>query len=189
MERMVRPTCYCELTLTATSNCGVVLRHSERPVVPTRPSLSSTSCRRMYLLTSLLPLGTVTCEHYNGSTCSTIDISLANHGLSEACEYCGIHQNDHGTDHKAIRAHVVVGTTGYQKKRRKRMYDKADWETIREEVSKRIADDSSLLALSTKGDLEVAMDKLEASVNGVLEEHVARVRPSPCAKRWWTDEL
>jgi hypothetical protein len=134
-------------------------------------------------LTSLLPSGTVTWEHYNGSTCSTIDILLTTGGLSEACEYCSIHQNDHGSDHETIRAHFVVDTTEYQEKRRKRLYDKADWKTIREEVSKRIADDASLIALLTEDDLEMAAGKLEASVNEVLEEYVARARPSPYAKR------
>ena len=33
------------------------------------------------------------------------------------------------------------------------------------------------------------MDRSEAAVNGVLEEHVARARPPPYAKRWWTDKL
>lgn len=37
-------------------------------------------------LTSLLPSGTVTWEHYNGSTCSTIDLLLATGDLSESCE-------------------------------------------------------------------------------------------------------
>ena len=69
------------------------------------------------------------------------------------------------------------------------MYDKADWKKIREEVSTRIADDSGLHALSSKDELEVSVDRLETLVNGVLEEHVARARPSPYAKRWWTDEL
>lgn len=69
------------------------------------------------------------------------------------------------------------------------MYDKADWEKIREEVSTKIADDSGLSTLSSKVELEVAVDGLEAAVNEVLEEHVERARPSPYAKRWWTDEL
>lgn len=140
-------------------------------------------------VTSLLPSGTVTWEHYNGSTCSTIDLLLATEGLSGACEYCGVHPIDHGSDHKAIRAHFGVDTTEYEEKRRKRMYDKADWKKIREEVSTKVADDSSLHAPSSKDELEVAVIRLEAAVNGVLEEHVARVRPSPYAKRWWTDEL
>jgi hypothetical protein len=140
-------------------------------------------------LTSLLPAGTVTWEHYNGSTCSTIDLLLASDGLSEACEYCGVHPIDHGSDHKAIRTHFVVDTTECDEKRRKRMYDKADWKKTREEVSKGIANDSSLHALSSKDELEMAVGNLEATVNGVLEEHVARARPSPYAKRWWTDEL
>jgi hypothetical protein len=140
-------------------------------------------------LASLLPAGTVTWEHYNGSTYSTIDLLLASGGLSETCEYCVVHPTDHGSDHKAIRAHFGMDTTEYEKNRRKRMYDKADWKKIRDEISTGIADDSSLYALSSKDELEVAVESLEATVNGVLEEHVARARPSPYAKRWWTDEL
>jgi hypothetical protein len=69
------------------------------------------------------------------------------------------------------------------------MYGEANWEKIRKEVSTRIADDSSLQGLSFEDELDVAVNRLEASVNGVLEEHVARARPSPYAKRWWTYEL
>ena len=77
-------------------------------------------------LTSLLPSGTVTWEHYNRSTCSTIDLLLATGDLSESCEYYRVHLTDHGSDHKAIRAHFVLDTTEHVEKRRKRMYDKAD---------------------------------------------------------------
>lgn len=108
----------------------------------------------------------MTWEHYNGSTWSVIDIMLATSGLSDACEYCGIHQVDHGSDHKAIRAHFLVDTMEYHEKRRKRMYDRADWKTIRDEVSKRVADDVSSITPSTRGDLEMAAERLEASVNG-----------------------
>jgi hypothetical protein len=120
-------------------------------------------------LTSLLPAGTVTWEHYDGSTCSTIDLILASDGLSETCEYCGLHPTDHGSDHKAIRAHFVLDTTECEKKRQKRMYDKADWKKIREDVSTGIADDSSSHALSSKDELEMAVESLEATVNGVLK--------------------
>jgi hypothetical protein len=67
--------------------------------------------------------------------------------------------------------------------KRKRMYGEANGEKIRKEVSTRIADDSSLQGLSFEDELDVAVNRLEASVNGVLEEHVARARPSPYAKR------
>ena len=60
---------------------------------------------------------------------------------------------------------------------------------IREEVSTRVADDPGLHTLSSKVELEVAVDGSEAAVNGTLKEHVARVRPSPYAKRRWMKEL
>jgi hypothetical protein len=41
----------------------------------------------------------------------------------------------------------------------------------------------SLHALPSMDGLEVAIDRLEATTNGVLEEHVVRARPSPYAKR------
>jgi hypothetical protein len=131
----------------------------------------------------------VTGEHYNGSTCSTINLLLANSGYSKACEGCGVHPSDHGSDHKAIRAQFVVDMTEYEEKQRKRMYDKADWKRICEEVSTRITDDLHLHTVSTKDGLEVAVDRLETLVTVVLGEQVARARPSPYAKRWWTDKL
>lgn len=69
------------------------------------------------------------------------------------------------------------------------MYDKAGWKKLREELSKRVTNEFVLLRLSLKDESEVAVDKLETAVKGVLEEHVARARPSPYAKRWWTDKL
>ena len=54
---------------------------------------------------------------------------------------------------------------------------------MREEVSIKIADGSSLHILSSKDELEVAVESLEAAINRVLEEHVARARPSLYAKR------
>lgn len=140
-------------------------------------------------LTSLLPSGTVTWEHYNGTTCSTVDIVLATSGLSEACECCGICRNDHGSDHKAIQARFAVDTSVHEEKRRKRMYDKADWKKISEEVWKRVASYFARPRLTTIDDLETTADTLEATINEILEEHVARARPSPYAKRWWTDAL
>jgi hypothetical protein len=111
-------------------------------------------------LTSLLPSGTLTWKHYNGSACSTIGLLLAASGLSEACECCGIHPIDHGSDRKVIRAHFVMDTTEYHENRRKRTYDKADWKKIREEVSTRIAHDASLHALFSKDDLEMVADRM-----------------------------
>jgi hypothetical protein len=140
-------------------------------------------------LTSLLPSGTVTWDHYNGSTCSTINIVLVSSDLSETCEYCDIYHNDRDSDHKAVRAHLALDTREHQGKRRRRMYDKADRKKVREEVSKRIADDFSLHALSTNDGLEVAVDRLKTVVNWVLQEHVARVRLSAYAKPWWNDKL
>jgi hypothetical protein len=132
-------------------------------------------------LISLLPAGTMTWEHYNGSSCLTIDFLLASSGLSEAYEYCGVYPTDYRSDHKAIQAHFVVNKTQYEEKRRKRMYDEADWKRIREEVSTRIADDSNLQALSSQDELEVATDSLEAIVNRVLESmsHVRGRRRTP----------
>jgi hypothetical protein len=46
-----------------------------------------------------------------------------------------------------------------------RMYDKADWKKIREEVSTRVVGDSSLHGLSTKDELEVAKDALGVLVH------------------------
>lgn len=50
---------------------------------------------------------------------------------------------------------------------------------ICEEVSTRIAEDPGLHTLSSKVELHVAADGLEAAINRMLEEHVARARPSP----------
>jgi hypothetical protein len=79
--------------------------------------------------------------------------------------------------------------TEYEEKQRKRMYNKADWKRICEEVSTRITDDLRLHTVSTQDGLDVAVDRLETLVTVVLGEQVARARPSPYSKRWWTDKL
>lgn len=104
--------------------------------------------------------------------------------LSESYEYYGVHLTNYGSNHKAIQAHFVLDTIEYIEKRQKRMYDKADWKEIRKEVSIRIANDSSLHALSSKDELEAAVERLEAAVNRVLDKHVARARLLLYAKRW-----
>lgn len=54
---------------------------------------------------------------------------------------------------------------------------------ICEEVSTRIVEDPGLHTLSFKVELDVAADGSEAAVKGMLEEHVARARPSRYTKR------
>lgn len=98
-------------------------------------------------------------------------------------------QVDHESNHKAIRVHYVADTTECEEKRRKHMYDKADWKRIHIEVSTMIADDSRIYALSSKDEPELAVGRLKVAINGVSEEHVAQARPSLYAKRWRTDEL
>jgi hypothetical protein len=50
MEEELKSTYYYMLTSTATINCRVALKHLARPVAITRPSLLSTSYRRMHSL-------------------------------------------------------------------------------------------------------------------------------------------
>jgi hypothetical protein len=58
------------------------------------------------------------------------------------------HQNDHGSDYKAIPAHLLMGATEHKEKRRIQMYDMADCKMIREEVTKMVASDFSQPRLS-----------------------------------------
>lgn len=121
---MDRWTCCCVLLAADTTYCGAGSKHSETPVISTRLKRSST-WRMHFDLTT--PVCTMTWEHYNGSSSSTVDILLATRGLSEACEYCGIHRNDHCSDHKDNRSHFVVDTIDQKEKRREGMYDEANW--------------------------------------------------------------
>jgi hypothetical protein len=70
---------------------------------------------------SLPPSGTATWERYNELTYSTVNTMSATSGLSEGCEYCGFHQNDHGSDHKAIRAHFLTGMAEHKENRGKQV--------------------------------------------------------------------
>jgi hypothetical protein len=140
-------------------------------------------------LSSLLPAGTITWESYNGTLCSTVDVVLASKALGDAATFCGIHQNDHGSDHKAIRVHFELDLSARPPRRRKRMYDKADWEEIRRLVRERMLAEYHPVVIHTPQDLDVAADKFQQVVNDVLEQQVTRVRPSPFAKRWWSGKL
>ena len=59
-------------------------------------------------LNSLLRRGTKTWQ--SGEHETTIDLTLASEGLSDAMLKCGIHQTEHGADHRAIDTVIDIST-------------------------------------------------------------------------------
>lgn len=87
-------------------------------------------------LLSLLPRGTKTWER--GSAESTIDLVLASSELAEEMVHCGIHQTEHGSDHRAIQTEFDL-TTPERTASPRLLFKNAPWNTIKERVKDRLA--------------------------------------------------
>jgi hypothetical protein len=81
-------------------------------------------------LDSMLPRGTVTFSHNNGSHATTIDLVLVSPGLQAAMIQCKTSDTDHGGDHRVIEARFRMSWEARATKRLGRTYDKADWVDI-----------------------------------------------------------
>lgn len=83
-------------------------------------------------LRSLLPAGTITWQHQSGQLQSTPDLGLASGKLTDALVLCRVYGTDHGSDHRAVEAHFRLSPCHERTRKRRRVYDKADWPTVRE---------------------------------------------------------
>ena len=131
-------------------------------------------------LNSLLPRGTKTWQ--NGDHETTIDLTLASEGLSDAMLKCTIHQTDHGADHQAIDTVIDISVpTPIQEDRL--LLKNASWK----EINARIA--LTLGTTVTEGTVQQMTDRLIETVQEAIQALTLKARPTPYTKRWWTTDL
>ncbi|KJZ69203.1 hypothetical protein HIM_11403 [Hirsutella minnesotensis 3608] len=131
-------------------------------------------------LRSLLPRGTKTWQRKDQE--STIDLVLATSELADEVATCAIHPTDHGSDHRAV--HTTFDVTMPERSATPRLlFKNAPWNLIRS----RVKDNLRLLPWAV--DVQTQTDQLMRVVLGAIHELTPRARPSPYAKRWWTQDL
>jgi len=60
---------------------------------------------------------------------------------------------------------------------------------IRRHLEHKMAEDGPPATINTRDELDTAADRFQHTVNAILERHVGRARPSPYARKWWTEKL
>lgn len=133
-----------------------------------------------YSLRSLLPRGTKTWEKNEAAT--TIDLSLASEEIARTVVRCGIHQKDHGSDHRAIETIFDIATPETESRPRL-LLKNAPWKQISERI------ESSLRQVPSGGTVQEQTDRLMSAVCEAVEALTPTAKPSRYAKRWWTADL
>lgn len=140
-------------------------------------------------LQSLLAAGTPTWEHTTLDQTSTIDLVLGSEGIQDKLITCGIHEIDHGSDHKAIVTKMRSVQTDNPRRKGKRVYRDADWNQIRTYLENTLAKAGQTAPPTNAEELEREAECTITTITQVLEELVPRARESPYNKRWWAREL
>lgn len=140
-------------------------------------------------LQSLLTAGTPTWEHTTLDQRSTIDLVLGSEGVQDKLVTCGIHEIDHGSDHKAIVTKMRSAQADKPRRKGKRLYRDANWDQIRTYLKNNLAKADQTAPPTNAGELEREADDTTTTITRVLEELIPRARESPYNKRWWTREL
>ena len=133
-----------------------------------------------HALLSLLPRGTKTWQ--NGDRESTIDLMLASDELAATVLKCGIHNTEHGSDHRAIETEFDVALPKHHLEPRL-LWKNAPWRQTREQIEVR------LRVLPTEGNTQEQVDRLMAVVQEVVATLTPKAKPCAYAKRWWTSDL
>lgn len=95
-----------------------------------------------------------------------------------------IHETDHGSDHSAIETFFALNQPIPSYNTGRRLFKTASWDKVRNEVSTHL---SSLTASPTE--LDLYSDQLINIVERAISLHIPLAKPSPYAKRWWTQNL
>ena len=131
-------------------------------------------------LQSLLPCGIKTWQRNDQE--STIDIILTSPGLANSMIECGIHEREHGSDHRAIETTFEMDA-GVIRGPERLLFKNAPWGRIQGRIRQR------LLEMANPNGTQRQADRLLAVVYETVMELTPRARPSPYAKRWWTESL
>jgi hypothetical protein len=131
-------------------------------------------------LRSLLPRGTKTWRDKNYET--TIDLVLATEELAENVIRCGIHETDHGSDHRRIDTtfDIAIPTPQHQPRM---LLKNTPWHEVNERIK------GALSTVRIVGDVQKDTDTLMSVVSEAVHALTPVSQPSPYAKRWWTSDL
>ena len=135
-------------------------------------------------LQSLLPRGTITYE--SGPRQSTIDLVLATPGLTANRTVCQPHQTEHGSDHLAISTTFALQMDTLATPSCPRLFKNADWKRIRAMVADKVGQAPRTI---TDDEIDSHATRLTSAVEAAIRLHVPQAKPSPYAKRWWTQDL
>jgi ribonuclease HI len=131
-------------------------------------------------LSSLLRRGTKT--WHGGDYDTTIDLVLASDELAASTIKCAIHGTEHGSDHRAIETVFDISVPA-PKQQERLLLKNAPWKEIRARIAR-------TLDTTPPGDtVQQKTDRLMAVVSEAVQALTPRARPSPYAKRWWTNDL
>ena len=133
-----------------------------------------------YSLCCLLPRGMKTWAR-NGQE-STIDLIFASYELSTRLVKCGIHEVEHGSDHRAIETTFDIAPPE-QIVEQRLLYKNAPWRAIQERIAKGL--ENTPIGAGT----QQQANQLMAVVVEAVQALTPKARPSPYAKRWWTTDL
>jgi hypothetical protein len=131
-------------------------------------------------LESLLTRGTKTWQNVTYAT--TIDLMLASQELASSVLKCKVHDSEHGSDHRAIETQFDVGVPDHAIQPRL-LFKNAPWNAIRERIA------NALECRPACGDVQRQTDHLMQVVQEAVNTLTPKAKPSPYAKRWWTQDL
>ncbi|CEJ62807.1 Putative Remark: Mars [Penicillium brasilianum] len=137
-----------------------------------------------FALSSLLKRGTKTWHGagQSGDYESTIDLVLASENLTDSMVKCAIPRTEHGSDHCTIET-VFDASWSPPKHPERLLLKNAPWK----EINVRIA--NTLAATPLEGTVQQKTDRLMSAVWEAVHALTPKAKPSPHAKRWWTDDL
>jgi hypothetical protein len=132
-----------------------------------------------FMLRSLLCRGTKTWQGRNYET--TIDLVLASEELADATIRCAIHGTEHGPDHRTIEA-TFDSSVPAPKQEEKLLFKNTPWKEIKGKIVDTLRDKPRGNTVQQK------TDRLMTAVLEAIQALTPRTKPSPYAKRWWTND-
>lgn len=133
----------------------------------------------------MLPRGTITYSHDNGSHQTTLDLALVSPGLQAAMACCKISDTDHGGDHRVIETRFQMSWTAKVTRKPRRAYDTADWV----DICKAIARLPQFPPIQRKQRLDDSAEEFAQGVSRIIEDKIPYAKPQPNGKGWWTPSL
>jgi hypothetical protein len=103
--------------------------------------------------------------------------------LAEEYQHCRVHRTEHGSDHRAIDTLYNIEAQRREQIEPRLLFKNAPWT----EISDRVANE--LQGSPRPQDTQAQTDRLLNIVATAVKALTPTARPSPYAKRWWTQDL